>query len=877
MNNLDKINKKGFIPSSIKNSKFNYHHSRDAALIMCSLVNLIKMDKVKFNLSIHVFLNYLHFVKTITSLSKNIPNIIFNENGTPLQVSTSKTADYYILALRTIAVCQIIELFESKNYIHLIDEINIVHNVLDKHIEWIRQIYKQPCYDLWGSKYGIHYYNMKLYEMALKLSQNITNKFLISKRNDIDIVISDIQTILGKFNHSIYSQGDYYDVIIPSLDMKEKRSIARYDIYPSVLIPYMSMFGHSNELLRDKRLVNTAMIIIANNNDEHDRVFFTSDNNYSLPYIKKYAAFFRSDDNYSVLCTLAVYNVIINMNSDIKNDTLLHDWSNNTFSALKRKVVDRASTIFEGLTRHMSDTIDIAGKNTIGNDHENMIRMVSCCSLNDILSREDNLIKNNHIFGSLSRLNRLVIKAKNSDVLNRGCQTISISVGGRTNSAPKELNKLGDKNRDNEEEDNKDKNNGEFCTCDQEMDYAQKQVNDNDSIKRDEKYSIVHTIVDDLVSDVIHKVTEDLDVTTFKQKQLEDIKYLTNGEEYFDENKEEYEKESYDSEEQVEDTIPKLTPPKEVNIKTLIQLAEDFHCFKCKKNKKITLHEDLQGVDIGRIVKIHEPLVELTSLRGLDSIKDVLLDNIIYFIMNKKKKELLHVCIMGPPGVGKTVLANIIAKIYKALGILSKGHIVKKTRPDLIGKYLGHTASKTRDAIDEAAGGILFIDEAYSLVDRQGRDSFAKECIDTLTQHLTDKCEDMLCIIAGYKKDIEEYFFASNKGLDRRFAFKFNIESYKHDELFNIFVDKMEAEGWKIDSKTRRKGLELFKEKHDKFKNFGGDVENLVYRYGLVYNRENFFNSKRTMDINIKTLVTSIDHLFSGETKEDESWRSLYC
>ena len=233
----------------------------------------------------------------------------------------------------------------------------------------------------------------------------------------------------------------------------------------------------------------------------------------------------------------------------------------------------------------------------------------------------------------------------------------------------------------------------------------------------------------------------------------------------------------------------------------------------------------------------------------------------------KKKNELLHMCIMGPPGVGKTVIANIISEIYKNLGILSKGHIVKASRSDLIGKYLGHTASKTTDVIKEAEGGILFIDEAYSLVDRNGRDSFSKECIDTLTQYLTEKCSDLLCIIAGYKTDIEEYFFSSNKGLERRFAFKFNIEGYSYEELFNIYCDKMKLEGWivNLDKNDEEQFLNLFKEKYDLFKNFGGDIENLVHRYNIVWNKNNFFKLERDKNISIEITKTSIDHLFSNK------------
>merc|ERR1711991_1200935 len=107
--------------------------------------------------------------------------------------------------------------------------------------------------------------------------------------------------------------------------------------------------------------------------------------------------------------------------------------------------------------------------------------------------------------------------------------------------------------------------------------------------------------------------------------------------------------------------------------------------------------------------------------------------------------DMLHTVITGPPGVGKTELGRILGHIYKGMGVLKKGHLKIVKRSDLIGKYLGHTAAKTQDVIDECSGGVMFIDEAYSLCNKEGRDSFSKECIDTLNQNLTER-RDFLCI-----------------------------------------------------------------------------------------------------------------------------------
>ena len=117
---------------------------------------------------------------------------------------------------------------------------------------------------------------------------------------------------------------------------------------------------------------------------------------------------------------------------------------------------------------------------------------------------------------------------------------------------------------------------------------------------------------------------------------------------------------------------------------------------------------------------------------------------------------------------------KIIGKIFSKLGILSKKYFKKVTRADLIAGYLGQTAIKTRDVINEAKGGVLFIDEAYALGNPEKRDSFAKECIDTLCEGLSDNKDNLMVIIAGYEKELKDCFFSYNQGLDSRFNWRFN-------------------------------------------------------------------------------------------------------
>ena len=215
---------------------------------------------------------------------------------------------------------------------------------------------------------------------------------------------------------------------------------------------------------------------------------------------------------------------------------------------------------------------------------------------------------------------------------------------------------------------------------------------------------------------------------------------------------------------------------------------------------------------------------------------------------------MLHTVIAGPPGVGKTVFGKILAKIYLSLGITSRDTFKIVRRSDLVGEYLGQTAIKTQKAIDSALGGVLFIDEAYSLGCNDGRrksDSFSKECIDTINQNLSEKKGQFICIIAGYPEELEQHFFSVNPGLKRRFSFHYHIEGYNWEELTQILCRKIESIGWRVDSSARswllgenKKGGESkkgFLEKHEnEFPHYGGDIETLLLNIKIVHGRRVF-------------------------------------
>lgn len=311
--------------------------------------------------------------------------------------------------------------------------------------------------------------------------------------------------------------------------------------------------------------------------------------------------------------------------------------------------------------------------------------------------------------------------------------------------------------------------------------------------------------------------------------------------------------------------VPKCNLDKINNIDDLIALGRTYHC---KKNTEFF------GMNLRYMCNLIAPLVELKNLIGMKSAKEGIVFQILYFLqgLNKKTKcgnclecshglkcvknteEMLHTVILGSPGTGKTHFGKILGKIYKEMGILSKGHFKLVTRPDLVGQFLGQTAIKTQTAINNAAGGVLFIDEVYALGNGNTDkvDIYSKECIDTLTQNLSEK-RDWLCIIAGYEDQVEKCFFAMNEGLRRRFTFRYLIESYSPYELMEIFKIKVYLEEWSTNVNNDDL-VKFFIEHHDSFPNFGGDVETLFLQCKIAHSFRSVF-----IPVSEKKILTLVD------------------
>ena len=150
----------------------------------------------------------------------------------------------------------------------------------------------------------------------------------------------------------------------------------------------------------------------------------------------------------------------------------------------------------------------------------------------------------------------------------------------------------------------------------------------------------------------------------------------------------------------------------------------------------------------------------------------------------KVGRQALHMMFKGNPGTGKTTVARLIGKLFVKMEVLSKGHLIEGERADLVGEYIGHTAQKTRDLVKKALGGILFIDEAYSL-GRGGEKDVGKEAIDTLVKHMEDKQHDFILILAGYSKEMDD-FLLLNPGLHSRFPIVIDFPDYSVPQLMEI-------------------------------------------------------------------------------------------
>lgn len=308
------------------------------------------------------------------------------------------------------------------------------------------------------------------------------------------------------------------------------------------------------------------------------------------------------------------------------------------------------------------------------------------------------------------------------------------------------------------------------------------------------------------------------------------------------------------------------------SLDALIKMTEDYSIkpLPLKKNRRFLPSK------INHLPNILEELYELNNMIGLRKLKQQIVDQILFFVQDVNEKIMLHTVLEGPPGTGKTTVSRLLSKIYSKLGIFKteKFNIVKRT--DLIAKLLGHTASKTTKTLNKCKNGVVLIDEAYSLGLKDGEDDmYAKECLNTLNEYLTENSDKIVCIIAGYKKELDERFFSVNPGLRRRFPWTFTIENYTGSELAEIYFKQIKEKDWETSCK-KEEIINVINKNLSLFNGNGGDINSIIEKAMIINTRKNF-GRETLYNINISDFLEAVEiFILSRKTIIDKPPFGMY-
>jgi len=292
-------------------------------------------------------------------------------------------------------------------------------------------------------------------------------------------------------------------------------------------------------------------------------------------------------------------------------------------------------------------------------------------------------------------------------------------------------------------------------------------------------------------------------------------------------------------------TLNKVPITTRINIEMDVETLDDLIHLGKKVGTEFVLEPHIEyNIDLKMIRDLLPEMEDLNAMIGQEEFKKQVVTLILYYSMrlNRKNDDLLHTAIYGEPGIGKTEFAQKLAKVYLKLGVLRNNIFRKVRRSDLIAGFLGQTALKTAEVLKSVRGGVLFIDEAYSIGNSSGKDtqdSYSKECLDLINQSLTEMREGddkyFILMIAGYKDELKRNFFGMNDGLERRFSIHFTMEPYNAKELVDIFIKKVLESGWGVERGALTE--EFIKEHYANFKYYGGDMELLFVKCKITHSK----------------------------------------
>jgi len=349
----------------------------------------------------------------------------------------------------------------------------------------------------------------------------------------------------------------------------------------------------------------------------------------------------------------------------------------------------------------------------------------------------------------------------------------------------------------------------------------------------------------------------------------------------------------FDDDEEEERPKKKRAPPKPRNAPAATKARrsrkklEDFTGeLKCLSDFITLIDEGVpyKNIDIPLLSTIREELFELNQMIGLDAIKTSIMEQLIFYLqrLHEGSDMYLNTVIYGPPGTGKTTVAKILGRIFSKLKIITFDGEVEEDaifecakRDDLIGEYLGSTCNKTNEFLEMCLGGVIFLDEVYSLGNKDGTDSFAKEAIDTINLFLSEHKEECMMIVAGYKEEVDQCFFKYNEGLRRRFMWYHTIEPYKPEQLRDIFLSKVKQSQWTYSDEVPSTILALITQHPTIFVDNAGSVENFMNLVKIKHSKRVLLLSsehkKVLTKMDLETAIHEVD-----KKKPSEPFMSMY-